>query len=94
MVASMSNVSLVPYEMLATGLPLIEFEDGTFPYFFPENSAILTSLSYEDLYRKIKNVIGQPQMLQDMHDISQAYLETLSWEKTGKQFSEILETLL
>jgi glycosyltransferase involved in cell wall biosynthesis len=35
MVASMSNVSLVPYEMLATGLPLIEFEDGTFPYFLP-----------------------------------------------------------
>lgn len=94
MVASMSNVSLVPYEMLATGLPLIEFEDGTFPYFFPENSAILTSLAYEDLYRRLKNVIEQPQLLQDMHDTSQAYLETLSWEKTGKQFSEILETLL
>ena len=94
MVASMSNISLVPYEMLATGLPLIEFEDGTFSYFFPENSAILTSLSYEDLYRKIKKVIEKPQLLQDMHDTSQAYLETLSWAKTGKQFSDILEKLL
>jgi hypothetical protein len=62
--------------------------------FFPENSAILTSLSYEDLYRRLKNVMEQPQLLQDMHDTSQAYLETLSWAKTGKQFSEILETLL
>jgi hypothetical protein len=30
MVASMSNISLVPYEMLSTGLPVIEFMDGTF----------------------------------------------------------------
>ncbi|MDE7297474.1 MAG: glycosyltransferase family 1 protein, partial [Lachnospiraceae bacterium] len=29
MVASMSNISLVPYEMLAAGLPVIEFADGT-----------------------------------------------------------------
>ena len=39
-VASMSNISLIPYEMLATGLPLVEFEDGTFEYFFPKDSDI------------------------------------------------------
>ena len=32
-VASMSNISLVPYEMLSSGLPVIEAQDGTFPYF-------------------------------------------------------------
>jgi len=91
-VASMSNISLVPYEMLATGLPLIEFEDGTFPYFFPENSALLTSLSYMDLYHKMKKVITEPQLLQDMHDTAEGYLKSLSWEKSAKQFSEILQS--
>lgn len=93
MVASMSNVSLVPYEMLATGLPLIEFEDGTFPYFFPENSAILTSISYKDLYHKMKEAILNPSILEEMHMNSKKHLETLSWDKTAKQFSDILEKL-
>lgn len=94
MVASMSNISLIPYEMLGTGLPLIEFEDGTFSYFFPENSAILASLSYMDLYHKIKEVINKPELLQEMHLTAETYLKSLSWEKTGKQFSDILNRLI
>ncbi|MDF2610079.1 MAG: glycosyltransferase [Lachnospiraceae bacterium] len=94
MVASMSNISLVPYEMLATGLPLIEFEDGTFPYFFPDNSAILTSLNSMDLYTKIKEVMRNPMKLETMHNTAEGYLESLSWEKTGKQFDAILQGLL
>lgn len=90
MVASMSNVSLVPYEMLATGLPLIEFEDGTFPYFFPEGSAILTSLDFEDLYRKMKMSIQNPDILKKRDETARAYLDTLSWAKTAKQFDDII----
>ena len=37
-VASMTNISLVPYEMLAMGLPIVEFKDGSFPFFFRINS--------------------------------------------------------
>jgi hypothetical protein len=94
MVASMSNISLVPYEMLATGLPLIEFEDGTFPYFFPDNSAILTSLDPMDLYHKIKEVLKESGKLESMHTTAESYLKSLSWDKTGKQFSDILQSLL
>ncbi len=90
MVASMSNVSLVPYEMLATGLPLIEFEDGTFPYFFPEGSAILTSLDFEDLYRKLKESIQNPDLLKQRDGTAREYLSTLSWAKTAKQFEDII----
>ncbi|MDF2586429.1 MAG: glycosyltransferase [Anaerocolumna sp.] len=92
-VASMSNISLIPYEMLATGLPLIEFEDGTFPYFFPENSAILTSLSYMDLYNKMKETIIKPNLLKEMHNTADNYLQSLSWGKTAKQFSDIIQKL-
>ena len=93
MVASLSNISLIPYEMLATGLPLIEFEDGTFSEFFPENCALLTSLSWKDLYLKIKESIATPEML-ELRDINaNAYLDTLSWEKTGRQFYEVLQSV-
>lgn len=93
MVASMSNISLVPYEMLATGLPLIEFEDGTFPYFFPEGSAILTSLSYKDLYSKLKSAVKNPDSIIRMQNTAKEYLDTLSWAKTASQFSEIIKNL-
>ena len=57
LVASLTNISLVPYEMLATGLPIIEFKEGTFEYFFPENTAIITSFDYNDFYKKVKESI-------------------------------------
>ncbi|MBP5159919.1 MAG: glycosyltransferase family 1 protein, partial [Lachnospiraceae bacterium] len=51
MVASMSNISLVPYEMHAAGLPVIEFADGTYTYFFGEDSALLTRVGERDIHR-------------------------------------------
>lgn len=91
MVASLSNISLVPYEMLSTGLPVIEFADGTFPYFFPEKSAILTELSSDDLYLKLKQHLEHPELLEEYRTNAKRYMEQLSWEKSGAQFAEVLE---
>lgn len=92
-VASMSNISLIPYEMLATGLPLIEFKDGTFDYFFPDNCAALVDISSKDLYEKMKECIMNPELLVERQKNAAAYLSTLSWEKTGKEFGCILEKI-
>lgn len=92
-VASMSNISLVPYEMLGTGLPLIEFKDGTFDYFFPEECAALIDISTIDLYEKMKEAIYNPEILVRRNENARNYLKTLSWEKTGKEFGQILERI-
>ncbi|MEN8078656.1 hypothetical protein ABFP60_16945 [Clostridioides difficile] len=94
MVASLTNISLVPYEMLATGLPLVELKEGTFKYFFPEGCSILTSFDYNELYSKIKECINEPEKLQHMRDKSIEYLNTLSWEKTSNEFEEILNNVV
>jgi len=91
MVASMSNISLVPYEMIATGLPIIEFEEGTFKHFFPKGSAILTSFSHEDLFEKLKYYIENPNEIIKMQGIAKNYIKDLSWERSGEQFKNILE---
>lgn len=93
MLASMSNISLTPYEMIATGLPVIEFEDGTFECFFPKDSAILTSIDAKDLYHKFKDVINHPEKLELYHKNAFEYMKNLSWEQTGLQFGKILESL-
>ena len=91
LVASLTNISLVPYEMLATGLPVIEFKEGTFEYFFPDNTAIVTTFDYNDFYNQIKENINNPNKLKEMNKNSMEYLSGLSWEKTTEEFIKILD---
>lgn len=90
MVASMSNISLVPYEMLATGLPLIEYKDGSFSDFMGTDTAILTDLNYKKLTNDIVECIKNPDKLEVMHKNVTQELGSLSWEKTCEQFYNIL----
>lgn len=90
MVASMSNISLVPYEMLSAGLPVIEFEDGTFGEFFPEGSAILIGLSGKELAEKLLELTRHPVQLEAQLAAAWEYMKDLSWEKSAGQFAEII----
>ena len=79
MVGSLTNISLVPYEMLATGLPIFEFKEGTFNYFFPTGSALVTSFDYNEFYEMFKNAINNTDVLKEINKVSTEYLNTLSW---------------
>ena len=63
------NISLVPYEMLATGLPIFEFKEGTFNYFFPKGSALVTSFDYNEFYEMFKNAINNPNLLKEINKV-------------------------
>ena len=91
MCASLTNISLVPYEMLATGLPLIEFEEGSFKDFFPEETAIITDFNYETLYRKLLMVLSEPEILEQKNNIAFKIMKDLSWDNSGRQFVDIIK---
>lgn len=91
MVASMSNISLVPYEMLATGLPLIEFRDGSYPYFLGNDTALLVDFDYHTLADGIRNLLAHPGRLEAMHERAEAKLAAVSWDHTCEQFWTILK---
>ncbi|MCR5768546.1 MAG: glycosyltransferase family 1 protein [Lachnospiraceae bacterium] len=93
LVASMSNISLVPYEMHASGLPVIEFADGTYTHFLPADSAILTDITKTDIAQELYAAIKDPGKLRKMHESAMDAMKDLSWENTGKQFYEILRRL-
>lgn len=90
MTASMSNISLVPFEMLATGLPLIEYRNGSYSYFLGEDTAILIDFDYKELGARIIEAINNPDILKEMHEKSKERLEKLSWNNTCEQFWNIL----
>lgn len=91
MCASITNISLVPYEMLATGLPLIEFKEGSFKYFFEKESAILVDFSAKNLKDKILESLIEPNLLEKIAENAKRILEDLSWEKSGEQLIKIIE---
>ena len=90
MVASMSNISLVPYEMHATGLPLIEFKEGTYPFFFPEDTALLASINDRDISELLLEAVENPGALRGMNEKAREHMKELSWERTGDEFYEII----
>ena len=90
MCASMTNISLVPFEMIATGLPVIEFENGSFPFFFPADSAILTDFNAHTLAEKLEDFIKHPQKIKDMMKIAHTHIRRLSWDNSIEEFDEIL----
>ena len=93
LVASMSNISLVPYEMHASGLPVIEFGDGSYPFFFGNDTAILTKIGEKDIAGKLLEVIKDPQILREMDEKAGEKLKSLSWERTAKEFVGILKSI-
>ncbi|MBO4509759.1 MAG: glycosyltransferase family 4 protein [Lachnospiraceae bacterium] len=93
LVASMSNISLVPYEMHASGLPVIEFGDGSYPFFFGNDTAILTKIGEKDIAGKLLEAIKDPQKLREMDEKAGEKLKSLSWERTAKEFMGILKSI-
>lgn len=93
MVFSYTNISLIPFEMMATGLPIIELAEGSFPFFF-KDAAFLFDLNYEKLYKEIKYAIDNPEILIERDKTIQQELSCLSWKSTAGEFSDILQNLV
>lgn len=93
MVASYTNISLVPYEMMATGLPIIEIKNGSFPFFF-EDAAFLFDLDYDALFEELKTAIDNPIIFINRNIKIQKILEKLSWKDTAEEFVGILNNVV
>lgn len=91
MCASLTNISLVPYEMMATKLPIIEFKEGTFNSFFPEDVAILTSFDWKVLLEKLEYLIKYPENLQKTTEKALSVIKDLNWDNSAKQFDTIIK---
>jgi glycosyltransferase involved in cell wall biosynthesis len=93
MVASMSNISLVPYEMLACGLPLIEYQQGSYSYFLGNDTALLIDFDYQTLVSELIEVLEHPEILKEMHQHAEEKLKNLSWNTTCEQFWNIIQSV-
>lgn len=89
-VSSMTNISLVPYEMVASGLPIMEFIDGSYTTFFSPQSAVLVETLPFDLCNKIMYLRNHADELNEHLKAAQEELKSRTWENSSRQFAEAL----
>jgi glycosyltransferase involved in cell wall biosynthesis len=89
-VASLTNISYVNYEMLACGLPVVDFADGSAPSFFTDKEMIFLESHPHDLYNKISYYMNNQNRLNNLVLEGQKKLGTVTWASQAKKFAQIL----
>lgn len=90
---SMTNFSLVPFEMMSTGLPFIDFKEGTGKYFIPNEfsfSVAMDEKALVDLFMTVKEHVNY---LKENNDKTQQFLQTIQWTHTLNDFVKIIENI-
>ena len=87
---SFSNISLVPYEMIMSGLPVCDFRDGSGPDFFDDDCMIFCDSTPQDFCDKIICHIEDVKALNQLLENAQMSISSNTWEKSAKQFCEYL----
>lgn len=90
---SMTNFSLVTFEMMSAGLPVIDFAEGSGPWFMSKDTYISTHLDEYQLSAAIEKAIASPSRLQKMTQDARNYLQRITWQKTIDDFIAVLANL-
>lgn len=85
-VASFSNISLITCEMIASGLPVIEFKDGSAPTFFDKRQLIFCETSPADFVSKVLYYLDHQEELNKMVVNAQDSLRDKTWERSARSF--------
>lgn len=90
-VASFTNVSLVPFEMTASGLPVIDFKDGSAPHFFKGEEMIFVDFYPRNLVDKVLYYHQNPSELEYMVARAQEQISSKTWRESSQRFFEIIQ---
>jgi len=91
MVFSSTNYSLIPQEMMACGLPVIEMDGENTRKTFPKDSVILAKPSPESIAQAISSLLDDVDQRNKISKNALYYVNSLSWEKSSKQIETILK---
>ncbi len=83
-VFSATNHSLVNKEMMACGLPVVDFDLETVRSIFPDNAVAFAKPTPEGIADQIERLLTDPPACQRLREGGFAYVEHLSWEKSAR----------
>lgn len=90
---SMTNFSLVPFEMMSSGLPFIDFVEGTGPDFIPDNCCWYTQFNEYDLADLLRKICCEPQKIEEKVLKAKKHLQQITWQQTFTDFLRIIRNI-
>ncbi|WP_279167525.1 rhamnosyltransferase WsaF family glycosyltransferase [Pseudoalteromonas distincta] len=93
-VFSLTNYSLVPQEMMACGLPIIEFDCESTRAIYPENAVTFAGPTPDLIKDKIKFLLKSPEKRKKQSKAALDWVEQFSWEGAAKKVESGIITRL
>ncbi|WP_353948651.1 glycosyltransferase family 1 protein [Sporolactobacillus sp. Y61] len=90
---SMTNFSLVTYEMMSVGLPVIDFYEGTGLSFMPKNCALFCHLDENSLSRTVHQAMNHPEIIQNTVNHARRHLKSIPWKQTVDDFVAVINKI-
>lgn len=91
-VFSPTNYSLLPHEMMACKLPIVEMKSETTEEVFKNGENItLAEPNPVDIADKIEELLNNPEKRKQQAEKAYEYVKQFSWEKSGRKVEEILK---
>lgn len=89
---STTNPSRVPFEMMATGLPVVDLKMENNLYDFPEEGCLLAEPSPEAIARAILEILEDEKLAKKLSDGGVKFMKERPISKGFEQFGEIVDT--
>jgi glycosyltransferase involved in cell wall biosynthesis len=90
MVFSATNYSLIPHEMMACGLPVVDLMSPSTAGEFPLDAITLCEPTPEAIARDIARLLADDALLGRQRERAFLYVRQLSWEKSARQIERAL----
>ena len=93
-VFSGTNYSLIPVEMMASGLPLLEFDGDNIRSTFPQETISLAKPIPQDVRSVLDQLLSHPEKRRKQSECALKFVSSFSWQKSARNVeSAFLKTV-
>lgn len=89
-----TNYSLVPQEMMACGLPLVEFNTESTQVIFPKSTVTLAGPNPADIAKKIGKLLDNPQARAKQSAAALKWVKGFSWRNSAEVVEAAIQSYL
>ena len=93
-VFSGTNYSLIPIEMMASGLPILEFDGENIRSTFPRETIYLTKPAPEDIKKALSFLISNPDRRKAQAKEAINFVKNFSWQDSARSVEKALQKVI